>query len=79
MTEASDRAEEKAQDKADAKAAKAAADQPLAAPDIHFLQAERQSLQMNRDLLDPPKDPARVAEIKDIDAKIAAIDKQLGA
>ena len=51
--------------------------QALAAPDIHFLQAQRASLQMNRDAL--TSTPAVEAEVAAIDAAIAAIDEQLGA
>jgi hypothetical protein len=54
-------------------------EQPLVLPDIHFLQAERASLQMNRDAIDPPQNDATDAAIKEIDAKIAAIDKTLAA
>jgi hypothetical protein len=52
---------------------------PLVLPDIHYLQAERASLQMNRDAIDPPQNDATDAAIKEIDAKIAAIDKTLAA
>ena len=47
----------------------------LAAPDIHFLQAQRATLQSNRDALAALPDPS--AEIAAIDKELAAIDKQL--
>lgn len=66
--------------KANAELAKALAegsDQPLVLPDIHFLQAQRQALQMNRDELDPPTNRVRNAQIALLDAQIAVIDQKL--
>jgi hypothetical protein len=65
---------------ADDKPAKKAKEDPapaLAAPDIHFLQAQRATLVSNRALLDPPATPEKDAELKEIDRQIAEIDKQL--
>jgi hypothetical protein len=59
------------------KKAKAAPVAPLTLPEVHYLQAERQSLVMNRAVLDPPQNDAVDAAIKELDDKIAAIDKQL--
>jgi 2-oxoglutarate dehydrogenase E2 component (dihydrolipoamide succinyltransferase) len=64
--------------KADVAAAAADANAPVApaAPNIHFLQAERASLQMNRDALVASLD--RKDELAEIDRQLAEIDKALG-
>lgn len=68
-------------DKADAKAAKEP-EVALSAGDVHQLQAERQTFQMNLDVLEPPKDTeadkARAGAIAYLKAKIKEIDKRLG-
>lgn len=66
----------------DDKPTKKADKAPLVSADVHQLAAQRQTLQMNRDLIDPQLSPeaakAKKDELAEIDRQIAEIDKQLG-